>query len=229
MDDSKSKSMGSVAVTAVVALVIGLAIGYGVWHKKDTATTSNSQVTATSATKAADLRANLVSLGVQHQDVTTQAVDAALDGSPNADAAKADLIKNGESISAAIGSVYGQAAQDKFQAIWNVHLNDFVKYAVAAKGGDEAGKTAAMQDINTNYTKPISKLLSGANPNLPEKTLESAFGEHIDMTAQTIDDHVAGKYTDEAALRVQSAAHIKAIMSTLAGAIVKQYPSKFQG
>ncbi len=228
MEGSQSKTMGATAVTAVVALVIGLVIGYGVWHKKDNQTT-NSTTAVTSSTKAADLRASLVSLGTQHQELAHKAVDAALDGSPDAEAAKAQLIQNGKDISDAVGSVYGQAAGQKFDDIWNVHLVDFVKYAVAAKSGDEAGKMAAAQDIDTNYTKPISMLLASANPNLPEKTVETAFREHIDMTAQAVDDHVKGDYTAEQALIVQSSAHIKDIMSILAGAIVKQYPAKFQG
>jgi hypothetical protein len=220
-------------VAAIVALIIGGAVGYGVGHAKASSKSDSmstmSSMTAASGSKASDLRANLVALGTQHMDLTAQAVDAALDGSPNADAAKADLIKNGTEISAAIGSVYGADAQAKFQDIWNLHLNDFVKYAVASKGGDAAGKAAALQDINTGYTMPISKLLSGANPNLPEKALVDGFNEHIDMTAQMIDDHVKGDYTGEASLREQSVEHLKGLMTTLSGAIVKQYPAKFQG
>jgi len=228
MQGTESKTMGATIGAAVVALVVGLVIGYGVWHKNANATTNNSVAVSTS-TKAGDLRASLVSLGVQHQELTHKAVDAALDGSPDAEASKAQLIQNGKDLSDAVGSVYGQAAGQKFDDIWNVHLNDFVKYAVAAKGGDQAGMSAALSDIDANYTKPISKLLASANPNLPENVVESSFKEHIDMTSQAIDDHVKGDYAAEQALIVQSSAHLKDLLSTLAGAIVKQYPSKFQG
>lgn len=220
------KGAASAAIGLVVALIIGLAVGFGIGHANKNSNT-NSMNMSTTSSKAGDLRANLVSLGVQHQALTHKAVDAALDGSPDADAAKTQLIQNGKDISDAVGSVYGQAAGQKFDDIWNVHLNDFVSYAVAAKSGDEAGKAAALQDIDTNYTKPISKLLAGANPNLPEATVESLFKEHIDMTAQTIDDHVKGDFPAEQALIVQSSDHLKMLMSTLAGAIVKQYPNKF--
>lgn len=210
----------------VIALIIGLAGGYAIGQSGKKSTESNSSSTATSA-KAGDLRANLVSMGVQHQELTQKAVDAALDASPDAEAAKAQLIQNGQDISNAVGSVYGQAAGKKFNDIWNVHLNDFVTYAVASKSGDEAAKSAALQHIDANYTKPISKLLAGANPNLPQADLESAFKQHIDMTAQTIDLHVKGDYKAEQALIVQSSDHLKMLMSTLAGAIAKQYPEKF--
>jgi hypothetical protein len=225
----KGAAMGG-TIVVIVAAVIGLAAGYGIGHKSGSSSMSSSSMSSMSTTsdKASDLRANLVVLGAEHMDLTYHAVDAALDGTPNADAAKADLIKNGTEISTAIGSIYGKDAQAKFQDIWNLHLNDFVKYALASKGGDEAGKQAALADIKTGYTVPISQLLAGANPNLPEKTLETAFNEHIDMTAQMIDDHVNGDYTGEANLREQSVDHLKGLMSTLAAAIVKQYPDKFK-
>jgi hypothetical protein len=226
---NKQGATTTVAVVAIIALLIGGVIGYAICHRDDDPHSSMSSMSTSSGNKASDLRANLVALGTQHMDLTDQAVDAALDSSPNADATKADLIKNGTEISAAIGSVYGKDAQTKFQDIWNLHLNGFVKYAVASKGGDEAAKAAALQEINVGYTKPISQLLSTANPNLPEKTLEDGFNEHIDMTAQMIDNHVKGDYTAEANLREQSVEHLKGLMTTLSGAIVKQYPDKFKG
>lgn len=225
-----STKQPNTAVVAAIVLILGLGVGFGVAkaiNHNSTPTTTTATAVPAADTKAGDLRATLVSLGVQHMDLTDQAVDAALDGAPNAAAAKADLISNGQSISAAVGSIYGQAAQDKFQGLWNTHLTDFVNYAVAAKTGNQAAKTAALTDINDNYTKPISQLLSGANPNLPEATLETAFGDHVTMTAQMIDLHVSGKYTEEAAMRAMGDQHLEGLMSTLAGAIVKQYPSKF--
>jgi hypothetical protein len=223
-----------IGTAAIVTLIVGLIVGFGVTSLVESSH-YNSQKKAYEAsaaipdagTKAADLRADLVSLGVQHMDLTDQAIDAALDGSPNAAAAKADLIANGTAISAAVGSIYGSAAQNQFQTLWNNHLTDFINYAVASKSGDSAGKTAALNDIQTNYTLPISKLLSGANPNLPYATLVTEFGDHVTMTAQMIDDHVSGNYTAEATMRQQGDAHLEGLMSTLAGAIVKQYPSKF--
>jgi hypothetical protein len=225
--NSSSKS-SMVAIAAVVALIIGLAAGIGTIKYSDRNKVDPAPaVVASSDTKAADLRSALVSLGVAHMYLTDQAVDSALDGNANATAVKTQLIANGTSISAAVGSVYGQPAQDAFQKLWNIHLVDFVNYAVAGKKGDAAGKAAALADIDANYTKPIAALLSGANPNLPEATVETAFRDHVTMTAQVIDDHNAGKYDTENADMVAAVTHIQGLMSTLSGAIVKQYPAKF--
>lgn len=223
------KESGRSPILAIVLLVVGLVVGFGVTKLMDnnnSNTQSNNQA-PTSATKAADLRANLVALGVQHMQLTDQAVDAALDGSPNAKEVAADLFKNGDNIGAAVGSVYGKDAETTFNTVWHLHLNDFVKYAVADSKGDAAGKTAALSDIETGYTKPLAQYLAKANPNLSEATLESSLREHVDMTAQMIDDHVQGKYTDEANLLDQSAQHLNMLFSTLAEGIVKQFPAKF--
>lgn len=228
MDESHSRKTTGIAIGVVMLIVGGLA-GYGIAkaYGHSNSSTAMSSSAPTSATKAADLRANLVTLGVEHMDLTDAAIDAALDGAPNASAVQTDLFNNGDQIGAAVGSVYGASAQNTFNTVWKLHLNDFVKYAVAAKNGDTAGKTAALNDINTNYTKPLAQYLAKANPNLPEAVLEGSLRDHVTMTAQMIDDHVSGNYAAEASMRNQGAQHLNGLFSTLAGAIVKQYPSKF--
>ncbi|MEO6513919.1 MAG: hypothetical protein ABIR37_04515 [Candidatus Saccharimonadales bacterium] len=226
MHESSSKTAG--IVVAAVMLVVGLGAGYGIGMAKDNGNTSTKASTmANASTKAADLRANLVTLGVEHMVLTDQAVDAALDGSPNATASATALYANGTNLGAAVGSVYGKDAETTFNTVWKLHLDEFVKYAVASKGGDEAAKAAALTSIDTNYTKPLAQYLAKANPNLPEATLESALREHVDMTAKMIDFHVAGNYTEESNELTMANKHIEGIMSTLAGGIVKQYPAKF--
>ena len=226
---NESSKGSSNIMLGVIGIVVGIIVGFGIAKAvtMNKTTVSSTASTPSASTKAADLRADLVTLGTQHMDLTDQAINAALDGTTNAAAAKADLINNGTEISAAVGSVYGADAQKQFQDLWNLHLVDFINYAVADKSGDAAAKAAALTDIHDKYTVPISMLLSGANPNLPEAALESGFGDHVTGTAQMIDAHIAGNYTQETQLREAGTKHLEGLMSTLAGAIVKQYPSKF--
>ena len=234
MDETQPRPSSSITVLVITAIV-ALLVGYGVAKAVESSNSNSMMASATPATnvapttttKAADLRSALVGLGVEHMQLTNQAIDAALDGNADAPALKTSLIANGTSISGAIGSIYGSNVQTAFQGLWNAHLTDFVNYAVAGKKGDAAGKKAAMDDINANYTVPIAKLLSGANPNLPNATLLTAFGDHVTMTAAIIDDHNAGNYTKEATDLIAADTHIQGLMSTLAGAIVTQYPEKF--
>jgi hypothetical protein len=226
MDQTKKSGV----TLAVVLLIVGLAIGFGVTFGVVKAADNNTLNTAqipTSATKAADFRADFVTLGVEHMTYTDQAIDAALDGSPNAAASAAALYANGNSIGAAVGSIYGSSAQTTFDSVWKIHLDQFVAYAVADSKGDTTAMQTALNTIQTQYTIPLAQYLAKANPNLPESTLQSALTDHVQMTAAMIDDHVKGNYTAEAAQLDMANTHIEGLFSTLAAGIVKQYPSKF--
>ena len=224
--DPTTKKSG--VLIGVVLLIVGLAGGFGIAKAADNNTGNSTNNSVTADTKAADLRANLVAMGTEHMIYTDQAVDAALDGSPNADATAAALYKNGTDIGAAVGSIYGKSAETTFNSVWKLHLDEFVKYAVAGKSGDAAGKQTALSTIDSQYTKPLAQYLAKANPNLPEATLETALRDHVNMTAKMIDEHVAGDYTAEAMELDMANTHISGLFSTLANAIVKQYPNKFQ-
>ena len=233
-NDGSKTSIGVVIAVAVVALLAGFG-GAKLMDRNNTSSESMTTTTMATAapaapdagTKASDLRAAAVALGLQHMHLTNQAVDAALDGNADAAAIKTQLIANGGDISAVIGTYYGDAAKIQFQTLWNTHLTDFVNYAVAGKKNDATGKAAALTDIATNYTMPISKLLSGANPNLPQAALETFFADHVSMTATIIDDHNAGNFAKESTDLAAADKHISSLMSTLATAIVKQMPNKF--
>jgi hypothetical protein len=214
---------GMIAIFVVAAIVVGFGIGYAS-HK---AKTTNAVASSNATPSAVALDNSLVTLGVEHMQLTDQAVNAALDGSPNANATTASLYTNGNNIGAAVGSVYGSSAQKTFDAVWKLHLDQFVNYAVADKKGDSAGKQAALDTIQSSYTIPLAQYLAKANPNLPEKTLQTALSDHVAMTAMIIDDHVNADYTKEAADLSQANTMITGIFSTLAHGIAQQYPNKF--
>lgn len=212
-----------------IALLVGLAIGVSATKAMDNNQDHTSPMASMSATddKACDLRADLVTLGIEHMVYTDQAVDAALDGAPNASQTAAALYKNGTDIGAAVGSFYGKDAEKTFNAVWKLHLDEFVKYAVASSQGDESGKKAALNAIDSQYTKPLAQYLANANPNLPESALKSALSEHVSMTAKMIDYHVNKQYQQEADELALANKHMEGIMTVLANGIVKQFPAKF--
>lgn len=211
-------------------LLVGGAAGFGIskaTSNNDDSTSSSMMQRPTSETKAADLRASLVTLGVEHMQLTNQAVDGALDSSPNASETGAALYKNGTDIGAAVGSIYGKDAEATFNSVWKLHLDQFVNYAVASSKGDEMAKKAALEAIDSGYTKPLAQYLAKANPNINEGNLEAALRHHIEVTATMIDKHVEKDFAEESKQLSEASEHIESIFSSLAGAIVKQYPDKF--
>lgn len=231
MNQSTDRNLGMpilmVAIGVIVGFVITLLSAMAYYNHKIDVAKNSATATPTTSTKAADFRADFVKLGVEHMSLTNHAVDAALDNSPNATATGAALYANGNTIGASVGSVYGKDAETTFDSVWKLHLDQFVNYAVAGKKGNAAAKQAALDSIQQNYTVPLAQYLAKANPNLPEADLQTALTMHVTMTAKMIDDHNAGDYTAEAADLDAANTHIEGLFSTLAGAIVKQYPAKF--
>lgn len=227
--DSSSKIV-PVVVTLVIAGLVGGGAGYAIGMNKDNS--SNSSVSQSSevstATKAADLRAVLNNLESEHVDLASAATRAGFDGSPMFDASAKSLDQNSVDLSKAIGSVYGAEAEAKFLEIWRSHIGFFVDYTVAAKGGDQAGMNMAVQNLN-GYVEAISTFLSDANPNLPKDAVASLITEHVGLLKSAVDKHGAGDYEGSYQAQEDARTQIQTkIADTLAGAIVKQSPDKFQ-
>lgn len=229
MNNGSGKS--AVIVVAIVAVVVGAGLGYMLGNKKDsgqneTATNNSTSAPATD-TKAAGLRVVLNNLEAQHVDLASAATRAGFSGDKQFTAAAAALDKNSRDLSAAVGSVYGQEAGDKFYEIWSSHIGFFVNYTVAASKGDKAGMDKAVTDLN-GYVEAISTFLSGANPNLPKDAVAQLVTEHVGLLKGAVDKHGAGDYAGS--YEAQQAARDQIttkIADTLAGAIVKQKPEAF--
>lgn len=226
-NNGKSSNVAGIAITTAL---VGLLIGFGAAkamnsNTSDTKTASTTTAPST-ATKAADLRVLLNGLEREHVDLASQATRNGFDGSADFKASAGALDNNSVAISKAIGSVYGPAAEAKFLEIWRSHIGFFVNYTVAAKGGDQAGMAKAVTDLN-GYNDAISDFFSQANPNLPREAVHQLIGDHIGLLKGAVDAYgakdFAGSYAKEHDANVQ----IGTIADTIAGAIVKQSPSKF--
>lgn len=227
MESHSSKiTIGTVAI--LIGLVVGGGVGYAVSDMNMKNETKSSVASGTTQTKkASDLRAALNNLESEHVDLASAATRAGFDGDPTFDAAAAALGKNTDDLSAAIASVYGDDAGEKFKEIWASHIGFFVDYTVAAKGGDKAGMDKAVQNLN-GYVEAISTFLSDANPNLPKEAVAQLVTEHVGLLKEAVDKHgakdYAGSYEAQSRARVQITTKIA---DTLSGAIVKQNPEKF--
>jgi len=210
------------AAMALVAAVVGLAVGYGVARGMKT----DTPMPATD-TKAADLRVLLNALEKEHVALASAAVRNGFDGRADFGASADSLDKNSVALSQAVGSVYGEAAAAKFLEIWRSHITFFVNYTVAAKKGDKAGMDKAVSDLG-GYADAIADLLSGANENLPRETVKQLVLEHIDHLKGAVDAYGARDYAGSYAKQHDASEQIGVIADALAGAIVKQKPELFK-
>lgn len=228
MESGSSKTVMTI-VAVFAAVIIGGVGGYAIGMNKDEGTSQvASMQVADTATKAADLRTLLNNLETEHVDLASAATRAGFDGSPMFDAAAGSLDDNSVELADAIGSVYGSEARDRFLEIWRSHIGFFVDYTVAAKAGDAAGMNTAVENLN-GYVEAISDFLSNANPNLPKEAVASLISEHVMLLKDTVDKHGAGDFAGSYASQAEARNQIQTkIADTLAGAIVKQNPEKFE-
>jgi hypothetical protein len=181
-------------------------------------------------TGAAELRAGLTALLQEHVYLAGTAVSTGLAqglDSKAFGAAAGTLDRNSEDLSAAIGSVYGDAAGKRFLGLWRAHIGFFVNYAKAKASGDAAGARAARRDLD-GYREQFGAFLASANPNLTQAAVAAELRPHVQTLFAAIDAAAAKDPAVTMKLRA-AASHMPHTADTLAAAIVKQYPERFRG
>lgn len=223
---------GSTMMTVIMAVVVGIVLAGGGLiyinsHKVTNPTTTEAMTTPMTNTKAADLRVLLNALERQHVDLAVTATRDGYSGSPDFKASANALETNTQALGDAIGSVYGDQAKQQFLVQWHRHITDFVNYTVAAKKGDKAGMTAAVNDLG-GYIQDTATFFSNANPNLPKAAVAQLLTQHVTLLKGAVDAYAAGDYAGSFDKQGQAYTQVGTIADTMSGAIVKQYPNKFQ-
>lgn len=182
---------------------------------------------ATSATKAADLRAGLNVLLGEHVMLAAAATNAALGGrQAEFEAAAGALDANSVDIARAIGSVYGADAEKAFLPLWRRHIGFFVDYTTGVATKDTAKQDKAVADL-VGYTQDFGAFLASANPNLPKAVVADLVKTHVLTLKDVVDAQAAGNAA-KAYIAVRGAGgHMAMIADPLAEAIVKQFSSRY--
>ncbi|MGH3748945.1 MAG: hypothetical protein ACRDT8_16280 [Micromonosporaceae bacterium] len=114
----------------------------------------------------------------------------------------------------------GEDAGRQFEQGFKQHIKDFVSYAVAAKGGDEAAKKEAVTSLMA-YAKQQGKFWSEATKGaLPAAAVEKSFEHHVGAVAKAVDALAAGKETAYTLLK-HAADHMPEMAAVLAGGLAK--------
>ena len=178
--------------------------------------------------KGVDLRVGLDMLLQEHLYLASSATGAALGGRADEFAAAgAALNTNGTDIGAAIGSVYGTDAQNKFNTIWSAHNGFFVDYTTAVATKDKTKMDKAVSDLTTVYLPQFVDFLAGAT-GLPKDALTALIKEHVLTTKAIVDAQGAKDFMAAAAADRLAGQHMEMIGDPFAKAIVAKVPDKFR-
>jgi hypothetical protein len=180
-------------------------------------------------TPAAELRSGLNALLSEHVILAAAATGATLGGrSAEFQAAAGALDANSIDLAKAIGSVYGLDAEQAFLPLWRKHIGFAVDYTQGVATQDRAKQNKAVAQL-VQYTQDFGAFLSSVNPNLPKPVIADLVKTHV-LTLKDVIDAQAARDPVKAYTALRTAAsHMHMIADPLAGAIVKQFPVKFEG
>ena len=176
--------------------------------------------------KTLRLREDMRKLWSDHVIWTREYIVSAIDGSPDANAAAARLLKNQDDIGGAVAGFYGKDAGDKLTGLLKQHIMIAVDLIAAAKAGDQAKYSATDQRWKKNGEE-IADFLSQANPNWPKATLTDMMAAHLATTTKEVVARLNKKWDEDTAAFDEVYAHILHMSDALSDGIVKQFPQKF--
>jgi len=218
------------AFTTTIGAAAAAALSFGAGSAiAQSSHSMTAMATTTSDTRAAGLRSTLNTLFQEHIYLASAAAGAALGGrDAEFKAAAGALDANSVAIAKAIGSVYGQGAEDAFLPLWRKHIGMVVEYTVGVATRDKPKQDKAVADL-IQYTQDFGAFLQSANPNLPKAVVADLVKSHV-VTLKDVIDAQASQDPGRAYTAVRTAAgHMQHIADPLAEAIVKQFPDKFGG
>jgi len=187
------------------------------------------KTTAHTATKQAssDLRQNMRKLWTDHVVWTRGYIIAALNGTPDAQAAADRLMKNQEDIGNAIAVYYGAPAGQQLTALLKEHISIAVDLIKAAKAGDKAAQQQADYRWQQNGVE-IATFLSKANPNWPKDTLTDMMKKHLSTTTTEVVARLNKDWNADVRAFDAIYDHILMMSDAISAGIVKQFPDKFR-
>jgi hypothetical protein len=177
---------------------------------------SSPSASASTNTAAAQLYAGLDQLLVEHVDLTANVVQTAVTTSPSSAQTKnaeAALGQNTDGLGAAIGSVYGSAAQQQFLKLWRAHIGFFVNYTLGLATHNTGMVRTANKDL-AGYIRQFSAFVAGATK-LPKSAVAADLQGHVSTLETAIKAIVtkspaAGKDLEMAAMHMNGTAQVLA-------------------
>lgn len=172
---------------------------------------------------AADLEVSLDRLLGEHALLATWATQAGFDGDKGFRALAKALDENSIAIADAIGSLYGQAAADRFlngKDLWRDHIRFFVDYTVAKAKHDAAGQRRAVSNL-MRYVQTQAAFFADAI-GLPKEALVNDLTAHVLQLKGALDAFAKGRYAQAFTLVDGAYEHMFMTGNALAAGIAKQ-------
>jgi hypothetical protein len=220
-------TLDSTAGRSVLAAVAALVAAAAMLLAIDPPANAHTTATPATSTKAAGFSASMTKLWEDHIQWTRMVIVDFAAGLPDLKTAEARLLRNQTDIGNAIKPYYGAAAGNTLTRLLRTHILEAVPVLEAAKAGDKAKLTRALNAWYANANQ-IAAFLNKANPHewsLPMMT--SMMRAHLALTTNEAVARLQGHWAADVAAYDQVHAEILHMADMLSSGIVNQFPSRF--
>lgn len=144
-------------------------------------------------TPAVDLRQTFDWLLAEHALLAAFVMQKGFDGAPDLTPLAEALDKNSVVLGDAIGSAYGQDAENAFLQQWRDHIRMFVDFTKATAAKDMPKRDAALNQLS-QYRVSFADFLSKATEgNLPANSVADLLQVHVDQLTAALDAYAGAK------------------------------------
>jgi hypothetical protein len=167
------------------------------------------------------LRSAFAMLLGEHMELIVDAQRATFAGSPEFQAAAAQVNANTATLTKALGGIVGPKKAAEFQKAWANHVEGLMAYTAAAAGKDEAAKTVAKQNLD-GFAQRLALFFSDVvrNP-LATEPLTQAITAHDQHLINQVDAYAAKDYARAQQVQDQGYQQMVGVANVLVDAIQK--------
>jgi hypothetical protein len=177
---------------------------------------------AADATKAPEnLRSAFAMLLGEHMELIVDAQRATFAGSPEFDAAAAQVNANTATLAKALGGIVGPKKAAEFQTAWANHVEGLMAYTAAVAGKDEAAKAAAKENLD-GFADRLALFFSDVVRNvLATDPLTDAITAHDEHLINQVDAYATKDYARAQQVQDQGYTQMVGVANVLVDAIEK--------
>jgi hypothetical protein len=141
-----------------------------------------------------NLRSAFAMLLGEHMELIVDAQRATFAGSPEFEAAAAQVNANTATLTKALSGIVGPAKAKEFQSAWANHVEGLMAYTAAVAGNDEAARTVAKENLD-GFAERLALFFSDVVRNvLATDPLTEAITSHDEHLINQVDAYAAKDY-----------------------------------
>ncbi len=147
------------------------------------------------STPAWQLRANMTQLLGQHVALVVASLRAASGEGRDFTALGAELNRNTQGLSTAVGTLFGPAAATRFQSLWGDHVDGLMAVTVGTTRGDTAGRQEGERRLRAFEPALAAFFDTATRSRLGAAALAHAFAQHDRMLVDGVEAYQAKDYS----------------------------------